>query len=85
MALIVRWLLAAVACFLIFPVAFVLWKGPDNQFGYAGGMFLMLFLQFSSPYSFWKIPLAIGTALGLGWHIAACLRLSERGSMPPVI
>ena len=84
MALMGRWLLAVVVCFLLFPVAFILWNGPDNQFGYVGGMILMLFLQFASPYSFWKIPLGIGTALALGWHIAVCLRSSERGSKPPV-
>lgn len=83
MALVGRWLLTVAVCFLLFPVVFILWHGPDNQFGYVGGAMLMFFLQFASPYAFWKIPLAVGTVLGVGWHIVVRLRSSEHASKPP--
>lgn len=76
MAFVARWLLAIAVCFLAFPVLFVLWNGPDARLGYVGGMMMMLFVQFISPYAFWKIPICIGTILALGWHPALRLKSS---------
>jgi hypothetical protein len=36
-----RWLIAVAAGFLLFPVIYVLWIGPDDSFGYVGGMLLI--------------------------------------------
>lgn len=74
MAFVGRWLLMVAGCFLIFPVVFVLWNGPDDQLGYAGGMMMMFFVQIISPYAFWKIPIGIGTILALGWHLSLRLK-----------
>ena len=63
-----RWLVSVTIMFVLFPVAFVLWSGPDADFGLLGGMILMMFLQFISPYDLWMIPLGVGTGVALGWH-----------------
>ncbi|MDI1295585.1 MAG: hypothetical protein PSY12_06810 [bacterium] len=75
MAFVARWLLVIAICFLVFPIVFVLWHGPDAQLGYAGGMMMMLFVQFISPFGLWKIPIGVGTILALGWQ--AVLRLKS--------
>ena len=77
MSFVGRWLLMVVVCFLIFPVVFVLWNGPDAQLGYAGGMMMMFFVQFISPFAFWKISIGIGTILALGWHLYLSLYLKS--------
>jgi hypothetical protein len=72
-----RWLAAVVAAFALFPIAVVVWNGPDADFGFVGGIILMAFLQFVSPYCLWFIPLAAGTTVAAGWQILANKR-SER-------
>ena len=66
-----RWVIAVALAFLLFPVAFIVWNGPDATFGHLGGIVLMLFMQFISPLQLWLIPLAVGTVAGLAWHAYA--------------
>lgn len=76
MAFAARWLLVIAVGFLAFPVLFVLWNGPDAQLGYVGGTMMMLFVQFISPYAFWKIPIGVGTIVAVVWHAASRLKSS---------
>lgn len=60
-----RWLVAVGVAFVLFPVLFIAWNGPDADFGLVGGMVLMMFLQFISPYDLWLIRLGIGITVEL--------------------
>ena len=71
MAFMRRWFIATMGAFLLFPIVFVLWNGSDADFGLVGGMIQMVFIQFISPYNLWTVPLVFGTAVALGWHVAA--------------
>ena len=66
-----RWFASVCAAFVCFPVVFVLIHGPDAEWGFTGGMMLMAFMQFLSPYNLWQIPLGVGTALAIAWHATA--------------
>jgi hypothetical protein len=66
-----RWLAVMAVAFVMFPVAFVLWNGPDADVGLLGGMVLMMFLQFISPLDLWLIPFGAGTVIALAWHVVA--------------
>ena len=74
MIFVLRWLASLAVAFLLFPVAFILWNGPDAQFGYLGGIVIAMFGQFFSPGHLWLIPLAAGTVLALVWHLWAHTR-----------
>ena len=78
-----RWLAATAAAFILFPIVFILWSGPDAQFGYVGGMVIALFGQFFSPQMLWRIPLAAGTLLALAWHFWARRRAARRRAEAP--
>ncbi len=71
MALIRRWLMALAGAFILFPVGTVLWHGPDADFGLLGGVVVMVFLQFISPFDLWLIPLVAGTVVAFAWHLLA--------------
>jgi hypothetical protein len=71
MTFIERWLASVVLAFLLYPVALVLWHGPDRDFGFGGGIILMMFIQFISPFGLWRVPLAAGTAAAFAWHLFA--------------
>lgn len=71
-----RWLAAVAACFLLFPVAFAVVKGPDEHAGFLGGIMWMMFIQFISPFRLWMIPLCVGTAIAVAWHFIAKARTS---------
>ncbi len=79
MALIRRWLATLTGAFMLFPVGFVLWHGPDADFGLLGGVALMAFLQLISPYDLWLIPLGAGTVIAFAWHF-----LAKRNDSHPV-
>ena len=69
--LVVRWLVAELLAFLLFPIVFVLAGGVDAELGWLDGMASMAFEQFISPYELWRIPLVAGTAIALLWHVRA--------------
>jgi hypothetical protein len=71
MQFVARWIASVGACFFLFPVAFVLWRGPDEWLGYLGAMALMFFLQFGGLPGYWLIPAIAGTLIGLAWHVWA--------------
>jgi hypothetical protein len=66
-----RWLLSLLVAFLLFPIAYVILHGPDADFGWLGGMIMMAFLQFISPYQLWLYPLCGGTIAAGFWHFWA--------------
>lgn len=68
LAFLAEWLVSMAAAFILFPVAFVLWNGPDADFGLAGGMTMMFFVQFISPHNLWILPMGMGTSAALIWH-----------------
>ena len=70
-ALVIRWLVAQLLAFLLFPIVFVLAGGVDAELGWLDGMASMAFEQFISPYELWRIPLVAGTAMALLWHVRA--------------
>ena len=70
-------LISIVSAFLLFPVAFSLWHGPDAIAGWAGGMIWMFFIQFISPYYLWLIPLGTGTFVGVCWELVGNRRASK--------
>lgn len=63
-----RWLISLAIAFILFPVVFVLWNGPDADFGLAGGMTMMFVLQFISPNALWVIPLSLAALAALAWQ-----------------
>jgi hypothetical protein len=71
MQFVARWIASVGACFFLFPVAFVLWRGPDEWFGYLGAMMLMFILQFVGPHGYWLMPASVGTVIGFAWHVWA--------------
>ncbi len=80
MAFVRRWLAAIAVAFLLFPVAFVLWNGPDADFGVLGSMALMMILQFISPFDLWLIPLGAGSVVALAWHVLVNWKTSRQAS-----
>lgn len=71
MGLIARSMIARSTAFVIYPILFVLWNGPDRDYGYIGGVVMMMFVEFISPYHLWVTPLVIGCVVAVGWHLYA--------------
>ena len=78
MAFVGRLILAVAVAFILFPIAFALWNGPDAKAGWLGGVIMMLFVQFISPFDLWRIPLAAGTAGAVGWEVFSRWRASRQ-------
>ena len=75
-----RWVVTTALAFILFPILFVLWRGPDNEFGYVGAMEIMLGAQFMSPLELWRIPLVAGLAVALIWQFLAWRKSRRRSS-----
>jgi hypothetical protein len=71
MAFIFRCTVCLLLAFLLYPVLFVFWHGPDRDFGFDGAVIMMMFFQFVSPLHLWKAPLAAAVLVAILWQYIA--------------